>query len=673
VTLANPTPIAATATPSTTLLSCFGDKNATITITNVTGGQGSNYSYILNTVLPSPTSSGPQLSPIFSGLGAGTYTITVKDGYNCSFTSTNIVITEPTVVKANLVVASTQTCQTQTRLTLTASGGTAPYSCSDTANFTTSTGMTGNSTTFSVPAGTYRYYVRDANGCTSVVSNNIKIDPLPSLVIILDKTNAFINCKGDNSGDIVATAQGGLGNYVYSLLDGSGNPVTPTPTQLSPGNFTGLFAGNYMVRVTSGDCTTTSALISITEPTAPLAAPYTTKNVSCNGAKNGEIVINATGGTGMIQYAISPNLNQFYNTNSFTNLAPGNYDVIVQDKLGCYIKINFTITEPNLLSASTVPLSIIPEICSGDKDGAFSITIAGGTAPYSVSLDNINGTYTTGTLTQTDFDFTGLTGGNHVAYIRDAAGCTTDWSVPLPESINMSPVAVVTYDCVNNAASNLITVTVDSSITNPADVDYSLDGGTYQAGNTFTNVPAGTHFVRTRHTNGCEQQTANFNVAQIDPLTLILSDGGLNEIVATATGGGGNYQYTLNGESYGDTHNFIIYKSGNYTVTVTDTNGCVASATRYFEYIDVCIPNHFTPNGDGVQDGWAPGCTINYKDLTFDIFDRYGRKVASYRLGQYWDGKYNGSELPTGDYWYVIKLNDPKDNREFVGHFTLYR
>ncbi|WP_164905437.1 T9SS type B sorting domain-containing protein [Flavobacterium sufflavum] len=672
VTLTIPNPINATVTPNTTVLSCFGDKNATITTTNVTGGQGSNYSYILNMISPTVSSSGPQLAPTFSGLGAGTYTITVKDGYNCSFTSANIVIVEPTIVKTNLIVASTQTCLNQTQLTLTASGGTAPYTYSA-DNVTYTPAPFASSVSFPVVAGTYSYYVKDVNGCIATISNNIKIDPLPALVINLDKTNAFINCKGDNSGDIAATAQGGLGNYIYSLLDGAGLPIAPSPTQLSPGNFTGLFAGNYMVKVTSGDCTTTSAVINITEPTAPLAAPYTTKNVNCNGAKNGEIIINASGGTGTIQYAISPNLNQFYNTNTFTNLAPGNYDVIVQDVLGCYIKINFDITEPNLLTASTTPNSIIPEICAGDKDGAFSIDIAGGTAPYSVSLDNLNGTYTTGTLSQTEFDFTGLTGGNHVVYIRDAAGCTTDWSVPLPQSVNMSPVAAVSYDCVNNAASNLIKITVDASITNPADVDYSLDGGTYQASNIFTNIPAGTHYVTTRHTNGCEQRTSDFNIVQVDPLTLVLNDGGLNEIVATAAGGGGNYQYTLNGESYGNTSNFIIYKSGDYTVTVTDANGCVASATRHFEYIDVCIPNHFTPNGDGIEDGWAPGCTINYTNLTFDIFDRYGRKVATYRLGQYWDGKYDGKELPSGDYWYVLKLNDVKDPREFVGHFTLYR
>jgi gliding motility-associated-like protein len=153
----------------------------------------------------------------------------------------------------------------------------------------------------------------------------------------------------------------------------------------------------------------------------------------------------------------------------------------------------------------------------------------------------------------------------------------------------------------------------------------------------------------------------------------VLSDGGLNEIVATTTGGSPSYKYTLNGEDFGGQNTFIFYKSGDYTVTVTDSNGCVATATRYFEFVDIKIPNVFTPNGDGDNDGWTPTNTINYPDLIFHVFDRYGRKVGSYREGQSWDGKYNGKELPTGDYWYVLKLRNEQDSREFVGHFTLYR
>jgi len=47
--------------------------------------------------------------------------------------------------------------------------------------------------------------------------------------------------------------------------------------------------------------------------------------------------------------------------------------------------------------------------------------------------------------------------------------------------------------------------------------------------------------------------------------------------------------------------------------------------------------------------------------------------VGTFREGQFWDGKYNDKELPTGDYWYVLKLQNENDSREFVGHFTLYR
>ncbi|MEP6804059.1 MAG: T9SS type B sorting domain-containing protein, partial [Flavobacterium sp.] len=220
---------------------------------------------------------------------------------------------------------------------------------------------------------------------------------------------------------------------------------------------------------------------------------------------------------------------------------------------------------------------------------------------------------------------------------------------------------------------NSATVAIDSSIKNHNDIDYSLDGGTYQAEAIFKNIDPGVHTITARHTNGCEQITKPFIIDQIDALKVTLADGDLNEIIATATGGSGNYQYTFEGESNNKFNKLIIYKSGTYTVTVTDSNGCSASASRYFEYIDVCIPNHFTPNGDGINDEWGPGCTVNYKNLTFTIFDRYGRIIGNYKYGQKWDGKYNGTELSSGDYWYVFKLNDNKDNREFVGHFTLYR
>ena len=679
-TLILPSPINATVTANTPLLSCFGDTNATITASLITGGHGSNYTYTLNRTAPTVSSSGPQASPVFSGLGAGTYNVVISDGYNCDFTSADIIISEPTQVQATLVKATSQTCFTSTELTLSATGGTGTYEYSNSISFGTVIGTFASSVTFSVSDGTYVYYVRDANGCIANVSNEITIDPLPALTVSLDVTNATINCAGDSSGVIVATAEGGLGSYVYTLQDSSGTNILPAPIQITPGVFTDLPVGNYQVRVDSGDCLTTSAQIPITEPAAPLSVNFTATNVTCPGTNNGMLEIIATGGTGIIKYAISPQLNQFFDTPIFEDLAPGTYQAMAQDELGCFVIFDFDIIEPVPVMLTIVANSIFPEVCDGDLDGEFSIDISGGNMPYSVSLDDVNGTYTTGALTQTQFDFFGLAGGDHIVYVRDALGCETEWNITFPESVLINPEVVVDYGCTNNLSTNIVTVTVDASITNLADLDYSLNGGAYQTSNVFINVPSGIgHFIDVRHTNGCIQRTATFDVTQFDPLQLIIDDGDLNEIIATATGGSGDYEFEVTfvetsiTEPYGNTNTFVIYESGEYTVTVTDSNGCVATATRFFEYFDVCVTNYFTPNGDGNMDEWGPGCTNQYKDLTFNIFDRYGRKVATLNVGQKWDGKYHGKELPTGDYWYVVKLNDVRDNREFVGHFTLYR
>ena len=521
--------------------------------------------------------------------------------------------------------------------------------------------------------------MRDLNGCKSFISNDITIDPLPALMLDVDVSNAVINCKGDKTGVIVATATGALGNYVYTLLDGAGLPIVPTPTQNSPGNFTQLGAGNYIVSVVSKDCDPVTRPVSIQEPATSITATFDPIAVTCNGNNDGKIAMTASGGIGMIKYAISPILNQFFVGNIagghiFKDLKPGTYDVLVQDENGCYILNKaILITQPNLITIATVPGSIKQELCVGEKTGAFSIEINGGTMPYSVSLDDEKGVYTLGTTTQTQFDFAGLSGGNHTAFIKDANGCTSEWMVALDPAVLLDPKAIPTYDCVDNLPANKVTVTIDSS-NNSADVKYSLDGsGTEQASNVFTNLLPGDHFVVAHHKNGCVDATPVFNIKEVKPLSISIDLGGLNEIVATATGGSGVYQFNVNGEDIGSNNKYIYYKSGNYTVTVTDTNGCFAAATKYFEFIDIFIPPIFTPTGDGQHDTWRPTNTENYPDIKFVVYDRYGREVGTFGAGEFWDGRYKGTELPMGDYWYVLKLRNSKDDREFIGHFTLYR
>ena len=671
IVLETPTPITATFDPSTTFLSCFGDQNASITATLVSGGQGSNYTYTLITVLPNASSSGPQTSNVFTDLGAGVYKVQITDGYDCEFISLDITIDQPTEISPALVVETTQTCLTESTLTLSATGGTGPYEYSNLPNFSVILGSFVTSTTFPVSEGTYNYYVRDANGCLSNVSNDITIDPLPTLTILLDSINPIINCVGDENGVIVATAQGGLGDYVYILQDTAGNTIPAT--QPSPGVFTELPAGTYVVYVESGDCNATSDIITITEPTTALIVDYEVNNVRCNGENNGSIIIDASGGTGIIKYAISPNLDQFFDTPNFDNLPPGNYDAIVQDELGCFVTFNFDITEPDAVLLTITPDSIFPEICDGELDGSFSIDILGGTPPYSVVLDDPNGEYIIGAIDQTLFEFNNLGGGDHIVYIRDSEGCESEWNITFPESVLLDPMLEVNYSCLDNETGNTVVVTVDESNTDLSQLEYSLNEGPYQASNIFTNLPPSIdNYILVKHTNGCIRSTEYFNIRIFQPLTLELELGEVNEIIAITTGGTGGNQFTLNDVDYGSTNVFEITETGTYRVVVTDRSGCTAEATIFLEYIPICIPNYFTPNEDGVQDTWAPGCALDYPNLESSIYDRYGRQVATIGVGESWDGRYKGQELPTGDYWFVVKLNDG-NNREFVGHFTLYR
>jgi gliding motility-associated-like protein len=671
VTLNLPDPIIVSAVPSVTTLSCFGDKSAVITVNPPTGGQGSNYMYTLNILSATPVIvSGPQSDPVFTGLGAGKYSITVSDGFNCSATSAEIDITEPTEVIPSLVLASSQTCNTLSTLTLSATGGSAPYSySSDGTNYNTFA----SPFTFSVPVGTYQYYVRDANGCVATISNEIKIDPLVPLTVGLDITNAVVKCVGEATGVIVAEAKGGLGNYSYTLETSAGVLVQGPQDN---GRFENLIIGNYRVRVDSGDCKETSVNAEITQPAAALQPKFVPTNVTCFGENNGKIVVTTTGGTGTIKYAISPDLNQFDFISTFDKLAAGLYTIIVQDENGCYWKEDVEITQPNPLIVTEVANSMIPEVCKDDKDGAFSIEVKGGTGPYSVSLDAKTGPFTQGAVGQTIFDFTNLSGGVHTVYVKDAGGCINEFVENMPLPVVLNPTAEVTYDCVNNAQANMVVITLDESITNPADVDYSLDGSaTYQPSNIFTNVAPGTHYVVARHTNGCEVPTANFTIKSYTALGAVKATGQqeMNIISVTASGGAPAYEYSFNGEPFTSDSKYKIYKSGDYKVIVRDQNGCTFELIIPAIYVDVCLDNYFTPNGDGVYDNWGPGCTNIYNNLEFSIFDRYGRVIAKYHYGQKWDGRYNGEELPSGDYWYVLKLNDEKDNREFVGHFTLYR
>jgi gliding motility-associated-like protein len=667
------TPDALVATIASTPIVCYNGNTGTVTASVNVRNVTPNYLYRLNrydaTGTTIVTTSANQTSSNFTGLNAGFYSITASDDLGCSADTTIIEIVNPTQVVAQLIRTSPLTCLTGVELLLSATGGSGVYEYSD--DNSTWIAMTGNTQNLPVsgvlPAGTYRYFVRDAtNACASVQSNEISEDPIEALVLELDTTAAFINCNGDATADIYASATGGLGNYMYELYtDVSLNPASLIGGPQSLGEFSNLAAGTYYVNTFSEDCIAPAQQVIITEP-APLDYTDDVTNALCFGDENGTITVILSGGSGAYQYAISPNLNQFDNENTFDQLAPGDYTVIAQDQNGCFVELQYTITQPELLN---ITATAIPEVCFGDEDGTITLTIEGGTAPYSSRLSS-----------ESDFvenrdTFTALSSGAYIIFVRDANGCLTDTTITIDAGANLSATVEPVYGCTGDTPSNYVNITLEDP-TIVGDVLYAIDStdpADMQLNPDFRNTTPGSHFIAITHANGCIR-TINFETENFETLALTLEQSGINEITATAIGGKENYTFYFDGINNGIDNIYIVNRTDNYVVRVVDENGCEVIENIFIEFIDIEIPNFFTPDGDGHNDVWQPGNQEGFPEILTIIFDRYGREIYRMTLSSPgWDGLYKQSELPTGDYWYFIKLRGANDDREFIGNFTLYR
>tara|TARA_R110002012_G_scaffold66614_2_gene174155 strand:+ start:32842 stop:47004 length:14163 start_codon:yes stop_codon:yes gene_type:complete len=665
-----PDPITADIDAAPIDLLCYGAESASVWADNVAGGS-SSYVYQLNYYDPSGNNivftTGEQSNNTFNGLGAGIYSITVSDGWNCGMETPRVTITEPTEVMASLVQVSAMTCNNDAEIMLSAAGGTAPYFYStDGINFTAMSG--GDTHTFNVGPGAYQYYVRDANGCDALISNQVTVDEVPELMLEIDDSAAIINCMGEASATIIAQATGGLGNYNYELFSDAAltNLVDGPQTN---GTFSGLLAGDYYVRVTSEDCVEVSPVVTIVDPEPLVVEREEFTDITCSGMNDGTITVEVSGGTGEILYAISPNLDQFDTTNTFTDLEPGIYDVIAQDVNGCFITFQFEINQPEPVVAEAI--NIMDEVCFESGDGSFEVQISGGTAPYETSLNSS----ADANFVQDQFLFQDLTAGTHVVFVRDAQGCETNVIVEIEPGVNLAATVTPVYECTGNIPDNYLDIVFeDESII--GDVMYALDStdpADMQLTADYRNMAPGDHFITIAHANGC-MTTYDFTIEAYEPLVLTLENNNINQITAIAEGGVEDYTFYFNDVDNGSDNTFYINRTDTYTVTVVDQNGCEATAEIFMEFIDVEFPNFFTPDGDGLNDIWIPDNIEGFPDVLIKVYDRYGRVVeVMARNVQGWDGNYDGKPLPTGDYWYVVQLKGEQDDREFVGHFTLYR
>jgi gliding motility-associated-like protein len=521
VNITQPAGLLLNATPVS--VTCAGGNNGSVALT-VNGGVFP-YAYLW--------SNGATTQNI-NGLNGGSYSVVVTDANGCTIGG-SYVIGEPSPLTSS-VTGTDVTCHGQANgtATLNVGGGTAPYSYLW-SNFQATQNLTG------LNGGTYYVIITDANGCTkrdSVIINE------PAAITISDSV-VNVLCNNGTTGAVYVTVNGGTNPVSYLWSNGSTNQ-----------NLTGVGAGNYSLIITDVNACTAALSASVTQPTA-MVLNATPVSVGCAGGNNGSIALTVNGGVFPYSYL----WNNGATTQNINGLNGGTYSVQVTDANGCVITASYIINEPLPLTSSVAGTNVR---CHGGANGTATLTVSGGTAPYTFLWSNFQATQ----------NLSGLGGGTYYVIITDAHGCTKRDSVIITE-----PAAITLTDSVNNVSCNggtdgSVYITVNGG-TNP--ISYSWSNGATTKN--LTGVGVGSYTVVITDGNLCN---ASLTAAITQPTALVLSAsttnvgcaGGANGSISVVVNGGVfPYLYTWsNGDS---TQNVNGLSGGNYTLTVTDANGCI--------------------------------------------------------------------------------------------------
>ena len=593
-------------------ISCFGGTNGSIDFV-VTGGT-TPYTYAWTTA----DGSGLDLtSKSQTGLGAGTYSVTVTDSTGCA-KSIDYTITQPDELQMSFdnTVNSAINCfgDNGTLKVDISQESIAPYTyllegtelvSGDLVSQSLTNQTVLTQTYNTLKAGTYKVTITDANGCVKVTPEKSLTQPAAGLSIseVISVHNGFsITCNGASDGSIDLTVTGGAVNYTYAwtTTDGSG-------LDAAVADQTGLGPGTYKVVVTDNNLCTIEKTYTLTEPT-PLAiteivSSHNGFEITCNGANDGSIDITASGGTSVYTYAWTTADGSGLDAAvaDQTGLGPGTYKVEISDSNNCKIDKTYTISEPDplSLSQSSSDFNGFDASCSGGVDATIDLTITGGAPTYSYAWTTTDGSG----LDATAEDQSGLSAGTYDVTVTDLNGCQISDSFliteppPIVLTSTLSDFNGFNISC-NGESDGSIDITVSGGTISGGDTDYTYEWTTLNGTGLDTSVPdqtglsAGTYTVKITDSNNCSL-TRSIDILQADPIDLtgVLSDyNGYNISVKgladgfiniTPVGGSGGYIYewsTADGSGLIDgEQDQTGLTIGTYTLKLTDSNGCNTS------------------------------------------------------------------------------------------------
>lgn len=499
---------------------------------------------------------------------AGQHCVNVTDAGGCITSAcVNVIQNLPIAIQLN---QQSVVCPLGTSLlTPTVSGGQAPYS------YLWSNGLT--TPTINAAVGNYTLTVFDVNGSTCFSKKTATVVEEPPINIFTGTTN--VSCNGGNNGTASIYVNGGVPGYSYLWSVGG----------VTTSIIGGLSAGTYSVLVTDNIGCTKPANVSISQPSTPIQAITTTTDITCNGATNGIVSAAGSGGVGSAYYyywAPISNSNQIV-----SGLPAGTYSVIVADSSGCYTNAIADVTEPPLITISTVTIA---STC-GYSNGSATVTPSGGGGVY---------TYTWVPTGGNNSLISNVAANTYTVRIRDNFNCVRQFPVVIPSRLSTASAGFSVSPACPGTSSFFTDLSVNG---NDSIVSWSWDFGDPLSGGTNFSLVQNPSHIYTIGGSYSPTLTIQTAIGCISSFSLGVpfyprpnTDFMLNNICANSSisftntssispGSITNYNWNFGDVASGANNSSTVLNpvhfystAGNYTISLTATsnNSCTSTNTH---------------------------------------------------------------------------------------------